>query len=66
VHGTKILGLICLLLLVREIFLVATIGSLAKQQNEHFWYPLSATTELLAVCLFLTPDLMPPISELPK
>jgi len=66
VHGTKVLGLICVLLLVREIFLVATIQNPAKQQNEHYWYPLSATTELLAVCLFLTPGLVPPRAELPK
>jgi len=66
VHGTKVIGLIALLLLAREIFMVATITDPAKQERETYWYPLSATTEFLAVCLFLVPGLVPPRSELPK
>jgi len=59
VHGAKILGLIAVLLLAREVFMLATINDLAKEEREVFWYPLAATTELLVVCLFLTPDLVP-------
>jgi hypothetical protein len=64
-HGTKILGLIAVLLLGREIFMVVTIGNLPRQQHEPYWYPFAAATEFLAVCLFITPGLVPPRSELP-
>jgi len=60
VHGAKILGLIAALLLAREVFMLATINNVAKEEREAYWYPLAATTELLVVCLFLTPDLVPP------
>ncbi|TFK35428.1 hypothetical protein BDQ12DRAFT_655543 [Crucibulum laeve] len=65
-NGIFILVAISLLLLIREAFSVATIGNLAKQNNEHFWYPLLALPEILAVVLYATPGLVPPRAELPK
>lgn len=50
--------MLVLLLLVREIYLTATIGNISHQ-NEASWYPLSALPELLAVCLFAFPGLVP-------
>jgi hypothetical protein len=64
-YGAYVLCVIAFLLLIREIFSVATIGNLAKQDNEHLWYPLSALPEIIAVILYATPDLVPPRSELP-
>ncbi|KAG6818886.1 hypothetical protein H0H93_000623 [Arthromyces matolae] len=64
-HGSYILCLIAILLLVREAFATATINNPTKQYNEHFWYPLYALPEFLAVVLYATPGLIPPRSELP-
>lgn len=60
-----ILLVISLLLLVREIFTTATVNNALKQNNEHFWYPLYALPEILAVTLYTAPGLVPPRSELP-
>jgi len=57
-NGALILLAISLLLLVREIFVAATLGNVKVYQNEHFWYPLVAVPELLAVILFLVPGLI--------
>lgn len=50
------LCIIVILLLIREIYLTATIN---KIQSEGSWYPLAALPELLAVFLFAVPNLVP-------
>ncbi|KAJ3873839.1 hypothetical protein F5051DRAFT_336955 [Lentinula edodes] len=69
-HGALIFMLIAILLLLREIFIVATIGSTAQQNNEHLWYPLVALPELLCIILYAVPGLIPPkrsdVFNLPK
>ncbi|KAF8890155.1 hypothetical protein BD779DRAFT_1610892 [Infundibulicybe gibba] len=40
-HGSAILCVISLLLLVRQVFATVTTNDTVKQYNEHFWYPLS-------------------------
>jgi len=67
-HGVFILMGITVFLLVREIFIAATItpSQHAKQLNEHYWYPLLALPEILAVLLFLAPGLVPTRDELAK
>ncbi|KAF8809296.1 hypothetical protein BYT27DRAFT_7254796 [Phlegmacium glaucopus] len=64
-YGNYILVIISLLLLVREAFATATVKNSAKQNNEHFWYPLLAVPEILAVILFTTPGLVPRQDEVP-
>lgn len=61
--GAYVLCLIVLLLLVREIYLTATLGNIT-QQHEGAWYPLSALPELLAVVLFAVPGLVPEKKDL--
>ncbi|KDR82181.1 hypothetical protein GALMADRAFT_135541 [Galerina marginata CBS 339.88] len=41
------------------------VNNTAKANNEHFWYPLIAVPEILAVLLYGTPDLVPHRQELP-
>ncbi|KAK0455284.1 uncharacterized protein EV420DRAFT_1621459 [Desarmillaria tabescens] len=65
-HGAFILCAISLLLLVREAFMIATINDSKKEADEHFWYPLVAIPEILAVLLYCAPGLVPPRSQLPK
>ncbi|EDR00897.1 uncharacterized protein LACBIDRAFT_295674 [Laccaria bicolor S238N-H82] len=65
-YGVYILLLVAALLLVREAFSMATVNDLLKQTNEHFWYPLLAVPEIIAVALYATPGLVPPRSDLPK
>ncbi|KAJ3716733.1 hypothetical protein DFJ43DRAFT_1134544 [Lentinula guzmanii] len=69
-NGALIFVIIALLLLIREIFMAATLGSTAKQNNEHFWYPLVALPELLSLLLYAVPGLIPPkrsdVFDLPK
>lgn len=60
-----VLILIIALLLVREVFYIATTENTKAQTNEALFYPLGALPELLAVCLLATPDLVPHKSELP-
>ena len=50
------LSIIVILLLIREVYLVATIN---KVPSEASWYPLAALPELLAVFLFAVPNLIP-------
>ncbi|KAF8888345.1 hypothetical protein BD779DRAFT_1524940 [Infundibulicybe gibba] len=64
-HGSYILCAISLLLFIREAFTTATSSDVARQNNEHLWYPLSALPEILVVALYATPGLVPPRSELP-
>ncbi|KAF5386897.1 hypothetical protein D9615_002115 [Tricholomella constricta] len=64
--GIYVLLVIALLLVVREVFAVATTNDLATANKEHFWYPFVALPEILAVMLYSIPDLVPMRSELPK
>jgi hypothetical protein len=64
-RSSFVLCVIALLLLIREIFAIATVGNSSKQNNEHLWYPLYALPEILAVALYATPNLVPPRAELP-
>lgn len=57
--GNYILLIISVLLLVRELFTTATVTNSAKQNEEHFWYPLLAVPEVLAVILLTIPGLVP-------
>jgi membrane-associated phospholipid phosphatase len=63
-HSMAILSLGALLLLVREVFYTATITNTAKQNEEHFWYPLVAVPEILVVILSATPGLVPRREEI--
>jgi len=65
-NGMYILVIIVLLLMIREIFYIATIQDINAQRNEALFYPLAALPELLAVFLFAIPGLVPPKSELPQ
>jgi hypothetical protein len=63
-YGIYLLLFISLLLLIREAFATATTINLTKQNNEHFWYPLVALPEVLAVILYTIPDLIPTRAEM--
>lgn len=63
-YGNHILLLISFLLLIREVFSVATVNNAAKQDNEHLWYPLISLPEILVVILYITPRLVPRRDEL--
>jgi hypothetical protein len=67
-HGNFILMAVSLLLLVREAFVTATMtpSTRSKQFDEHFWYPLVAVPEILAVLLYTTPEFVPAKDELAK
>ncbi|KAJ6588100.1 hypothetical protein B0H19DRAFT_1205772 [Mycena capillaripes] len=65
-HGKYILGLISLFLVVREVFLVATIGNTTRQNEEVLWYPFVALPEVLAVVCYSISGLVPARSELKK
>ncbi|KAF8352158.1 hypothetical protein F5887DRAFT_934194 [Amanita rubescens] len=58
--GSLILSLISILLLIREIFIIATINNLKTQDNEHFWYPLIVVPEFVSVILYVIPGVLPP------
>ncbi|KAF9066022.1 hypothetical protein BDP27DRAFT_1228246 [Rhodocollybia butyracea] len=59
-HVSLLFGVIALLLLIREVFSVATINDFTKANNEHFWYPLIAVPELLCAVIYAIPGLIPP------
>ncbi|KAF9066017.1 hypothetical protein BDP27DRAFT_1449968 [Rhodocollybia butyracea] len=59
-HILLLFGVIMVLLLIHEIFSVATINDLAKTNNEHFWYPLIALPEWLCAVIYAIPGLIPP------
>jgi hypothetical protein len=65
INGMYILIIIVLLLMVREVFYIATIQKPKVQTNEALFYPLAALPEVLVVFLFAIPGLVPPKSELP-
>ncbi|KAE9408494.1 hypothetical protein BT96DRAFT_873610 [Gymnopus androsaceus JB14] len=58
-HASILYGIISLLLLIREIFTVATISNISEANNEHFWYPLVALPEFLCVIIFAIPGVIP-------
>lgn len=62
-HPVFTLCLILTLLLIRQAYLLAIFNP-NKQDNESLWYPLIATPEFLAACLFSTPGLVPYPEEL--
>lgn len=60
----RVLCLIVIFLLIREIYLTTVTISTVSHQNEAAWYPLAALPELLAVFLFAVPGLVPEKREL--
>ncbi|KAJ7067483.1 hypothetical protein C8F01DRAFT_980251 [Mycena amicta] len=58
-NGRYLLCLISLLLLVREIFLLATLNDSTRQNDERLWYPLVALPEVLAVVCYAVSGLVP-------
>ncbi|KAJ7450835.1 hypothetical protein FB451DRAFT_1374592 [Mycena latifolia] len=58
-HGRYLLCIISLLMLVREVFLTATLNDSRKQNNERLWYPLVALPEFLAVVCYAVSGLVP-------
>jgi len=65
-YGNYILLLSSFLLIVREVFSVATVTNTAQLDNEHLWYPLIALPEILVVVLYVTPGLVPRRDELQR
>ncbi|KAF9066002.1 hypothetical protein BDP27DRAFT_1228238 [Rhodocollybia butyracea] len=59
-HAPLLFGVIALMLLIREIFSVATLNQFSKANNEHFWYPLVAVPELICVLVYAIPGVIPP------
>ncbi|KAK1224547.1 hypothetical protein PQX77_012559 [Marasmius sp. AFHP31] len=62
-NGSFILMAIAVLLLIRQAFATATMSNLAKQYQEHLWYPLLALPEFLCVVLYALPGLIPMKTE---
>ncbi|KAJ7187343.1 hypothetical protein C8R46DRAFT_981646 [Mycena filopes] len=58
-NGRYLLCIISLLMLVREVFLTATLNDATKQNNERLWYPLVALPEFLAVLCYAVSGLVP-------
>ncbi|KAJ7686937.1 hypothetical protein B0H17DRAFT_1070998 [Mycena rosella] len=58
-HGRYLLCVISLLMLIREVFLTATMNDASKQNNERLWYPLVALPEFLAVICYAISGLVP-------
>ncbi|KAJ6583162.1 hypothetical protein DFH09DRAFT_1029581 [Mycena vulgaris] len=58
-HGQYLLWLISLLMLVREVFLTATLNDSSDQNDERLWYPLVALPEFLAVVCYSILGLVP-------
>jgi len=58
-NGRFLICLISLLMLVREVFLTATLNNSTKQNDEHLWYPLVALPEFLAVVCYSVSGLVP-------
>jgi len=62
-YGLHLLLVIANILLVREVFLLATTNK-DEQFKEHLWYPFAAGTELAAIVFFLVPGIVPQKAEL--
>jgi len=58
-HGVSLLSAICVLLAIREVFLMATFKNQIAQDREAFWYPFVTAPEFLALLIFATPGLIP-------
>ncbi|KAJ7448240.1 hypothetical protein B0H11DRAFT_2289874 [Mycena galericulata] len=65
-HGNYILCIISLLILIREVFITATLDNLNKQNDEPLWYPLVALPEFLAAVCYSVSGLVPTRAELKK
>ncbi|KAK6996460.1 hypothetical protein R3P38DRAFT_1962145 [Favolaschia claudopus] len=63
-HGRYLICFLSLLMLIREIFLTATINNSSQQNNERLWYPLVALPEFLAVLCYSVSGLVPPRAAL--
>ncbi|KAJ4475507.1 hypothetical protein J3R30DRAFT_3499954 [Lentinula aciculospora] len=59
-HDAQIFVGISALLLIREIYMLATIGSSTTQNRESTWYPFVALPELMCVMLYALPGIIPP------
>ncbi|KAF7332734.1 hypothetical protein MKEN_00156900 [Mycena kentingensis (nom. inval.)] len=62
--GRVLLIIISKLLIVRQLFLLATIDHTSKANQESLWYPLVAVPELLVALMFALPGLVPVRKEL--
>jgi len=62
-HGALFLLAIIVLFLVKEVYLVATLGQ--TNTNETLFYCLAVLPEYLAVLLFAVPGLVPGVEEVP-
>ncbi|KAJ7503074.1 hypothetical protein B0H11DRAFT_1854316 [Mycena galericulata] len=58
-HGNFLLCIISLLVLIREVFLTATLDDAEKQADERLWFPLVALPEFLAVLCYSVSGLVP-------
>ncbi|KAJ7023475.1 hypothetical protein C8F04DRAFT_1048035 [Mycena alexandri] len=63
-NGRYLLCIISLLMLVREVFLTATLNNSTKQNDERLWYPLVALPEFLAVLCYAFSGLVPSRTDL--
>ncbi|KAJ6453578.1 hypothetical protein C8R45DRAFT_847019, partial [Mycena sanguinolenta] len=58
-NGPYLLSLISILMLVREVFFIATLNNSARQNEEQLWYPLVAVPEFMAVVCYSVSGLVP-------
>ncbi|KAF7366919.1 hypothetical protein MSAN_00950600 [Mycena sanguinolenta] len=58
-NGPYLLSLISILMLVREVFFIATLNNSARQNEEQLWYPLVAVPEFMAVLCYSVSGLVP-------
>ncbi|KAF9017432.1 hypothetical protein BDZ89DRAFT_1045122 [Hymenopellis radicata] len=57
-HGAFIFGIVSVLMLIREMFMMITVDTRWRQTDERFAYPLVALPELLVVLLLCAPGLL--------
>ncbi|KAJ7092854.1 hypothetical protein B0H15DRAFT_947676 [Mycena belliarum] len=65
-NGRYLLCVVSLLMLVREVFVTATINDASKQNDERLWYPLVVLPEFLAVLCYSVTGLVPTRAALKK
>ncbi|KAJ7766296.1 hypothetical protein DFH07DRAFT_915961 [Mycena maculata] len=58
-NGKYLLAIISIMMLVREVFLTATMNNSNKQNDERLWYPLVALPEFLAMICYSVSGLVP-------
>ncbi|EIN13118.1 hypothetical protein PUNSTDRAFT_139777 [Punctularia strigosozonata HHB-11173 SS5] len=63
-HASRLLAVITVLILIREVFFIATSSSFSTQNKEVLWYPLSASTEYIALAVFSIQGLLPTRAQL--